>query len=66
MKTRHFLTALALPALFAACTADEFESTNFDQAQSQRPLLSEDFRLRVGEDVNTRYAVEGDNSLNFK
>ena len=26
MKTKNLLTAMVLPALFAACTQDEFES----------------------------------------
>lgn len=67
MKTKHILTALALPALLAACNNDEFESMNFEQAQSERPLLSEDFVLKMGfEGADTRYAVEGDGSLDFK
>lgn len=67
MKTKHILTALALPALLAACNNDEFESMNFEQAQSERPLLSEDFVLKMGfEGADTRYAVEGNGSLNFK
>lgn len=67
MKTKHILTALALPALLAACNNDEFESLNFEQAQSERPLLSEDFVLKMGfEGADTRYAVEGDGSLDFK
>lgn len=67
MKTKHILTALALPALLAACNNDEFESMNFEQAQSERPLLSEDFVLKMGfEGADTRYAVEGNSSLNFK
>lgn len=65
MKTKHILTALALPALLAACNNDEFESMNFEQAQSERPLLSEDFSLKFSDGVETRYAVDGDASLNF-
>lgn len=65
MKTKHILTALALPALLAACNNDEFENMNFEQAQSERPLLSEDFSLKFSDGVETRYAVNGDASLNF-
>lgn len=65
MKTKHILTALALPALLAACNNDEFESMNFEQAQSERPLLSEDFSLKFSDGVETRYAVDGDATLNF-
>lgn len=65
MKTKHILTALALPALLAACNNDEFESMNFEQAQSERPLLSEDFSLKFSDGVETRYAVNGDATLDF-
>lgn len=66
MKTRHFLTALALPALLAACTADEFDSPNFNNEQGQRPLLSKDFALTLAGDASTRYAVDGEGTLDFK
>lgn len=65
MRTRHILTALALPALFAACTADEFESANFEQGLQERAKLSKDFVLKTGNSVDTRYAVEGDAGISF-
>ena len=30
MKTKHILTALALPAMFAACTAEDIYTPLFD------------------------------------
>ena len=62
MRTKHILTAMVLPALLAACTADEFETTNGIVQDSQRAMLSEDFRLKIVEDADTRYAVDEENS----
>lgn len=64
MRTRHILTALALPALFAACTADEFETVSQDNGLQERPKLSEDFTLMTGV-AETRYAVEGGSGITF-
>ena len=69
MRTKHILTALALPALFAACTADEFESVNVNNggAQQARPTVGENFTLSTG-NADTRYAAEETGSgirLNF-
>lgn len=65
MKTRHILTALALPALFAACTADEFESADFSNVEQARARLSKDFALIIDSEAETRYAAEGTGSLKF-
>ena len=46
MKTKHLLTALALPALFAACTADDIVNEGANQAQ--RAALNENFKLNLG------------------
>jgi len=46
MKTKHLLTALALPALFAACTADDIVTEGASQAQ--RVALNENFKLNFG------------------
>lgn len=59
MKTKHILTALALPMMFAACTADDFEGVNALQ-QSERAKLSKDFVLNTVGEVESRYAVETD------
>ena len=56
MKTKHLLTALALPALFAACTADDIvtESVN----QTERIALNENFKMNELDDgsleINSR------------
>ena len=65
MRTRHILTALALPALFAACTADEFESANMEQGLQERAKLSKDFALITGNGADTRYAAEGEAGITF-
>ena len=46
MKTKHLLTALALPAIFAACTADDIVNESANQAQ--RAALNENFKLNLG------------------
>jgi len=65
MKTKHILTALALPAMFAACTADDIVSENNGLQQDQRAKLSKDFVLNVNNEVESRYAVEGTTGLKF-
>lgn len=57
MRTKHILTALAIPALFAACVADDFnESIAAGSDSAQRALLSEDFKLDFG-GVDTRFSA---------
>ena len=65
MKTKHILTALALPAMFAACTADDIVSVENGLQQDQRAKLSKDFVLNTSSEVESRYAVEGTTALNF-
>ena len=65
MKTKHILTAMALPAMFAACTADDIVSENNGLQQDQRAKLSKDFVLNVNSEVESRYAVEGTSNLDF-
>ena len=57
MKTKHILTALALPVMFAACTADDIVSVNNGLQQAERAKLSKDFVLNVNNGVESRYAV---------
>lgn len=65
MRTRHILTALALPALFAACTADEFETVNQNAGlQEERAKVAENFTLLTN-GIQTRYAVEGGAGISF-
>lgn len=65
MKTKHILTALALPAMFAACTADDIVSVDNGLQQDQRAKLSKDFVLNTSSEVDSRYAVEGSTALEF-
>ena len=66
MKTKHILTALALPAMFAACTADDIEGLNNGvQQQAERAKLSKDFVLNTNNEVESRYVVEGSTALDF-
>ena len=70
MKTKHLLTALVLPALFAACTEDAFESNvnnNGANLNGQLVELGEDFAVgltRGNGDAATRtnwhYEGKGD------
>ena len=60
MKTKHILTALALPAMFAACTAEDIVSENNALQQDARAKLSKDFVLDTNGEVESRYAVEPD------
>lgn len=65
MRTKHILTTLALPALFAACTADEFETVNPGNGlQEERAKVSENFTLLTN-GLQTRYAVEGGAGISF-
>lgn len=65
MRTKHILTALALPALFAACTADEFETVNQNTGlQEERAKVAENFTLLTS-GIQTRYAVEGGAGISF-
>ena len=65
MKTKHILTALALPAMFAACTAEDIVSENNALQQDARAKLSKDFVLNINNGVESRYAVEGNTGLDF-
>ena len=56
MRTKHILTALVLPALFAACTADDFNEPITGNGVADRALLSEDFKLYVG-GADTRFSA---------
>lgn len=60
MKTKHILTALALPAMFAACTAEDIVSENNALQQDARAKLSKDFVLNINNGAESRYAVVSD------
>ena len=56
MRTKHILTAMVLPALFAACTADEFVENGSNVSLEGRELLKS-FPISVeGAGVDTRFA----------
>lgn len=55
MRTKHILTALALPALLAACTADDFESVSTG-TQAQRAQLNPNLEFSFG-DAETRFSA---------
>ena len=46
MKKRHLFLAMALPAVFAACTQDDFVSEN-TQGSAQQGIKSQGRLLRV-------------------
>jgi len=48
MKTKHLLTALALPAVFAACTAEDIVTEGVSVGQAERIALNENFKLDFG------------------
>lgn len=64
MRTKHILTAMVLPALFAACTADEIDE-NSDFKLGNRALLSP-VTFTVGQDAETRFAWNESGYGNWK
>ena len=60
MKTKHLLTAMVLPALFAACTSDEFND-NTSANLKGRALLDPNFSVTIdNSDANTRFSWNED------
>lgn len=60
MKTKNLLTAMVLPALFAACTQDEFESMSQQTSMLDGRQLVENVTLNVGGAAETRLAYGTD------
>lgn len=60
MKTKNLLTAMVLPALFAACTQDEFESMSQQTPMLDGRQLVENVTLNVGGAAETRLAYGTD------
>lgn len=58
MKTRHILTAIALPALLAACTQDELVEVTGQQDYSDVPMVEATFTATKGDDVATKMATQ--------
>lgn len=59
MRTKHLLTAMMLPALFAACTNDDFESLNQSVPSVEGRKLVDNVTLNVSTGVDTRLASDG-------
>lgn len=57
MRTKHVLMAMALPALFAACTSDEFVEQPAQGNLDGRAVLG-NLKVNVAEDAATRFAWE--------
>lgn len=60
MKTKNLLTAMVLPALFAACTQDEFESMSQQTPMLNGRQLVENVTLNVEGAAETRLAYGSD------
>ena len=58
MRTKNLLLAVALPTLFAACTADEFVQAPAQDALAGRALLNPNFAINVVENPTTKFAWE--------
>lgn len=58
MKTKHILTAIALPALLAACTQDELVEVTGQQDYSDVPMVEATFTATKGDDVATKMATQ--------
>lgn len=57
MKTKHFLTALAIPALLAACSAEDDFTLNNSQNLAGRKLINADLTFDFNDDAETRLAI---------
>lgn len=55
MRTKHVLMAMALPALFAACTSEEIVEQPVQNNLSERALLG-DLNVNVDNNVTSRFA----------
>lgn len=65
MKTKHLLTALVLPAVFAACTSEEIPTENtVKENLGNRPVV-EDVTFSFG-DAQSRAAIAGWGTFNFE
>lgn len=57
MKTKHFLTALAIPALLAACSAEDDFTLNNSQNLAGRKLINANLTFDFDGDADTRLAI---------
>lgn len=56
MKTKHLLTAIMLPAAFAACTNEDIEGISQGAQGVEGRKLVENVTLNVGNGVESRLA----------
>lgn len=70
MKTKSLLTALALPAIFAACTNEELVESIENQQPIQEivgaDLVNKGLSINVGSGVESRMTADGDWTLTDK
>lgn len=59
MRTKHLLTAMVLPALFAACTNDDFEGLSQNAPSIEGRAMVDNVTLNVNPVVGTRLAWDG-------
>ena len=61
MRTKHLLTAMVLPALFAACTNDDFQSAAPEApVNAEGRNLVENVTLEMGTGADSRLVWDGD------
>lgn len=69
MRTKHLLTALALPALFAACTNDDFVEqavNNGNASLDDRQMVDVPaLNLNMGDDLDTRLGIGSNGKFYF-
>lgn len=66
MRTKHLLTAMVLPALFAACSSEEFEGVNESANGLKGRVELGKVTLTVGNEAETRFgAGTGDDYNGF-
>lgn len=58
MRTKHLLTAIMLPALFAACTNDDFQTIEQGAQGTEGRKMVDNVTLNVTTSANTRLAYE--------
>ena len=67
MRTKHILTAMVLPALFAACTADEFTENGSNANLADRALLAPiTFTVENGADTRFAWNEEGNGNWTWE
>ena len=65
MRTKHLLTAIMLPALFAACTNDDFQTIEQGAQGMDGRKMVDNVTLEVNTSADTRLVYDG-NAYEFK